>query len=250
MPSPSTEAGSREREVGFVEQRLQRRAAAGARRTERSRCSRARRVNTSTWRASSATCTASSCTTSRKCGWTRPRKTGGHDERGLLVLDEVGHDLDDRVLDVVGSVDAASQSMAVAGSHWLRGGLGVEPGRDVGPHASRRRGRSASGGPPASTSAPRAARPHVGGRRSAAGAVGRPAPHRGRPSGFDAGCRRLVTQRHRRPCGRGRAPRREVHARAGSRPRRPRGAVARLRGRARGRPAGARPGRTPGRQGR
>ena len=42
---------------------------------------------------------------------------GGHDERGLLVLDEVGHDLDDRGLDVVGQGSPASQSTARAGSH-------------------------------------------------------------------------------------------------------------------------------------
>ena len=39
-------------------------------------------------------------------------------QRGLLVLDQVGHHLHDRVLDLVGQVARRVQSIAVAGSHW------------------------------------------------------------------------------------------------------------------------------------
>ena len=46
-------------------------------------------------------------------------QAGGDDQRGLLVLDEVGHDLHDGGLDVGGHrwSRSRSQSTAVAGSH-------------------------------------------------------------------------------------------------------------------------------------
>ena len=108
-----------QREVGLGEQRRQRRPATHRRACpSRPPCSSARRVNTSMWRASSAACTASSCWTSRKCGCTRAEQPGRDDERGLLVLDQVGHHLDDGGLDRRAAVRRrASQSTAVAGSH-------------------------------------------------------------------------------------------------------------------------------------
>ena len=47
------------------------------------------------------------------------QEAGRDDQRHLLVFDQVGHHLHDRRLDLGGSSNGASQSMAVAGSHWL-----------------------------------------------------------------------------------------------------------------------------------
>ncbi len=93
------------------------------------RGARARRVKTSTWRASSATCTASSCTTSRKCGCTRPTKPRRHDQGRLLVLDEVRHHLHDRGLDL--------------GAEASIGGVPGDLGRGI-PLAGRRPARTAA----------------------------------------------------------------------------------------------------------
>jgi hypothetical protein len=40
-----------------------------------------------------------------------------HQQRRGLVLDQVGHHLDDRVLDLSGELERASHGIAVAGSH-------------------------------------------------------------------------------------------------------------------------------------
>ena len=170
----------REREVGLVEQR---RAATPGRRRSTRRASapqqRARRVNTSMWRASSATCTASSCSTSRKCGWIRPRNRAGTTSAAFSFS----------IRYVMTCTTASSTSARmVAGCVPVdrggriplgRGGLGVEPRRGSAQTASRvRRGRATAAGPPASTSAPRAARPQR--RRPDDRHVGRAAPARAR----------------------------------------------------------------------
>ena len=59
----------RDGEVRFVDERLERRLPADRRQAELAALEQARRVNTSMWRASSAAWTASTCITSRKCGW-------------------------------------------------------------------------------------------------------------------------------------------------------------------------------------
>ena len=132
-------------------------------------------------------------------------QAGGDDERGLLVLHEVGHDLHDGGLDVRrhrlvrgrGPVDRGGR-VPLGG-----GGVGVEPRREVGPHdvavveveatlrAARLDQRTARGEAPprrrprddpvhARTAGPFGARPAVGVGRAAdelpgGGAVG---PHR------------------------------------------------------------------------
>ena len=78
----------------------------------------ARRVNTSMWRASSATVTASTCCISRKWGWTWPRNRAGTTSAASSFSTR----------NVITCTTAAStsgpwsmesvQSMAVAGSHW------------------------------------------------------------------------------------------------------------------------------------
>ena len=82
------------------------------------RLSRARRVNTSMWRASSAAWMASSCITSRKCGCSCAMKRLGTISAAVSFSIEVRHDLHDGVLDIVaGSSNGASHGIAVAGSH-------------------------------------------------------------------------------------------------------------------------------------
>ena len=79
VPSPMTESrNAGDRVVGLVEQRLQRGPPAdGGQRRASAPVIVARRVNTSMWRASSATVTARTCWISRKWGWTWPRKRAG-----------------------------------------------------------------------------------------------------------------------------------------------------------------------------
>ena len=154
--------------------------------------------------------------TSRKCGWIRPSSRAGTIERGLLVLDQVGHELHDRVLDLGGQPStAADQSTAVAGSHWLRGRRGVEPRRDVGPDvltvrplgADRRAARLDQ------RAARREAPALVGAAARRAAAARRPAPRRAsalaRPValGDHAAVARVGHRRGRCPCARHQAAR-------------------------------------------
>ena len=107
-----------------------------------------------------------------------PEVTGRHQQRGVLVLDQVGHHLHHggfhgrRQLELGGPIHRG-------GRVPLRGGgLGVELAGGGGQSSSRRLSAKAKGGLPASTVAPRAARPQLPGA-SAAGPT--PTPKRAWP---------------------------------------------------------------------
>ena len=210
-------------------------------------CSSARRVKTSTWRASSAAWTASSCWTSRKCGWTRAEQPGRDDEGGLLVLDQVGHHLDDGRLDV----GRAGRRPRPSRRRWPGPTAPRRHGRTAGergrPRPRRgRRGRTGRGaarprrgrrGPPAPSGRAGAARSRPGRDRRRVRARPTAASSAGRP-GHDRTRRRLGGVRRRGP-PRGTTPRRCTPQR-GVGARDPQPAARRQRRAAPGRPAGAR----------
>ena len=102
------------------------------------------------------------------------QQPGRDDERGLLVLDQVGHHLDDGAprRPAVGG-PPASQSTAVAGSHCAAAAWAYSRGARSAHTTSRSARSNGPAGPPASTSAPRAARPQwAGGCRTTPSGAG------------------------------------------------------------------------------
>ena len=136
--------------------------------------SSARRVKTSMWRASSAAWIASSCSTSRKCGWMRPRNRAGTTSAACSFSTRYVITWTTARLDLGGEVERG-----VPGDGGGRDPTAPpRPGRTAAgrrrPRPGRgRRGRTRPAGPPASTSAPRAARPHVAGGLRARSRPGR-----------------------------------------------------------------------------
>ena len=126
------EAG--EREVGLVEQGLERRAAARARHAERVAAQPGASGEHLDVAGLVGDLHREELHDLAEVRVDPAEEPGRHDERGLLVLDQVGHDLHDRVLDLGRAAsNAASQSIGGRRVPLAGDGLGVEPGRDVGP---------------------------------------------------------------------------------------------------------------------
>ena len=141
----------------------------------RRRSGPARRVNTSMWRASSATVTASTCWISRKCGWTWPRNRAGTTSAASsfsirnVITCTTASSIDGALVDRRRPVDGRARVPLRRRAPGRRAG---RPGR-----STSRRGRSSAKrgvGPPGSISAPRAREPPVrrpGASRQAVGAA-------------------------------------------------------------------------------
>ena len=135
------------------------------------------------WRASSATCTASSCSDLPEVRVDRARRTGpGRRARPARSRPGRSSPAPPRPRRRPAARTGASHGTAVCGSHWRGGGLGVQVGRDVGPDAGRGRpGRTGPAGPPASTQRARGRRAptaRAGGRSAPTAGPARPAPRR------------------------------------------------------------------------